>query len=395
MAAEDAARTVGLPRPPGMTRLHEVGTPGHPGGTGHPGGPGERWPRVTDPPGGDDRSGAATAGRNAGGDRVGALDALRGLALAGILFVNIPPVLNLTAVAGEPWSIRHFLDLFVQQRFFPIFSVLFGIGFAIFLERARPKARRPRVLLLRRLLVLGVLGWLHQVLQPGEALLPYALVGLVVLLPLSYLPWWLNLVASAVLLVVAMVLTSGGISLLPGMLLLGFALGQSGVPWALHRHGRAIAVLFALATAASVAALLWQEQEPLMAGFSASSAIAGLCLATAYSTGLLLLLRTRVGPALSAVLAPFGRMALTNYLTATLLFIPLGHLTGVADSGHWVRMLLLACGIIVLQLVWSRLWLSRFRYGPLEWAWRCSTWWRVVPLRRDAAPAPSPDSAVR
>ncbi|WP_263399834.1 DUF418 domain-containing protein [Saccharopolyspora pogona] len=30
------------------------------------------------------------------------------------------------------------------------------------------------------------------------------------------------------------------------------------------------------------------------------------------------------------------------------------------------------------------MWLARFRYGPLEWVWRCATWWSIVPLRRAA-----------
>jgi uncharacterized protein len=40
-----------------------------------------------------------------------------------------------------------------------------------------------------------------------------------------------------------------------------------------------------------------------------------------------------------------------------------------------------------LMLLWSKPWLERFRYGPLEWAWRSLTYWRVEPLRRRSAPA--------
>jgi uncharacterized protein len=35
-----------------------------------------------------------------------------------------------------------------------------------------------------------------------------------------------------------------------------------------------------------------------------------------------------------------------------------------------------------LMLLWSKPWLKRFRYGPLEWAWRSLTLWRLQPLRR-------------
>jgi len=34
------------------------------------------------------------------------------------------------------------------------------------------------------------------------------------------------------------------------------------------------------------------------------------------------------------------------------------------------------------MLLWSKAWLARFRYGPLEWLWRCLTYWRLFPLRR-------------
>jgi len=49
----------------------------------------------------------------------------------------------------------------------------------------------------------------------------------------------------------------------------------------------------------------------------------------------------------------------------------------------------LTVGILAVQMAWSRWWLARFRYGPVEWAWRCATWWRIAPLRR-GTPLPSP-----
>ena len=53
------------------------------------------------------------------------------------------------------------LELFVLARFYVIFSLQFGIGFAIFLERASARSDRPRVLLVRRFVFLALLGWLH------------------------------------------------------------------------------------------------------------------------------------------------------------------------------------------------------------------------------------------
>lgn len=317
------------------------------------------------------------------GRRISELDALRGLALCGIIFVNIPPVLHMHGVVdGRVLPVRHVFDLFVQERFFPVFATLFGVGFGIFLRRAAGRTARPRVPLLLRFAALGVFGLLHHALQPGEALLPYAIGGLVVLLPFSWFRWWVNLPAGAVLVVLSVTVTSGGLSSVPGLLLLGFGLAQAGVPEALHRSTGKIAAVFTGSAVLSAGALVWQEQDPLAVGFTSSSAVAGLCLATAYATGLLLVLKTPAGPAVSGALEPFGRMALTNYVTATLLFIPLGHLLGLYESTAWGAEIGLCAAILAVQIAWSRLWLGSFRYGPLEWVWRCVTWRQIVPMRR-------------
>jgi uncharacterized membrane protein YeiB len=84
------------------------------------------------------------------------------------------------------------------------------------------------------------------------------------------------------------------------------------------------------------------------------------------------------------VFAPLGRMALTNYLTAsivgTLYFYGYGF-------GHWgmgrAWQVLFVAVVISLQLVFSHWWLSKFRYGPMEWLWRAITYWQIPPLRRE------------
>ncbi|MBB6349506.1 putative membrane protein YeiB [Nonomuraea muscovyensis] len=77
----------------------------------------------------------------------------------------------------------------VDHRFFPIFAVLFGVGFALLLESAEGRTASPRLLLLRRLLVLLAIGLLHLFLiWPGDVLAIYAASGLVILLPSTWLP---------------------------------------------------------------------------------------------------------------------------------------------------------------------------------------------------------------
>ncbi|MCE4945659.1 DUF418 domain-containing protein [Streptomyces albulus] len=317
--------------------------------------------------------------------RIRALDALRGFALCGILLVNVPQI---TAMAFGPspgvlHPIRAFLDLTVQERFFPIFSFLFGISFALFLDGAARRSDRPRLLLVRRLVALGLLGAAHQLLHPGEALTPYAIFGLLVLLPATWLPTPVVLGAGTVLTLASVTVTSGGIATIPGLFLLGLAVARLGLPRALdHRTGRLAAVLAGLVPLAA-AAVWWQHAvDPADAHATRIAAGAGLLAAGAYAVTLLLLLRTLLAAPLSAVLEPLGRMALTNYLTATLLVVAAAPVLGLRHSLHWGTAMVLALAILVVQTLVSRWWLARFRYGPVEWCLRCVTWWERVPNRR-------------
>ncbi|WP_433221901.1 DUF418 domain-containing protein [Dactylosporangium sp. CS-047395] len=104
----------------------------------------------------------------------------------------------------------------------------------------------------------------------------------------------------------------------------------------------------------------------------------------AYCCGLLLLLRTPAGPALSAVLSPMGRMVLTNYLSATVLFLLIGPLLGIDSTDDLFHFIGQTVGILAVRAVWSTLWLRTFRYGPAEWAWRCATWWQRAPIHHPA-----------
>ncbi|WP_078382050.1 DUF418 domain-containing protein [Sutcliffiella halmapala] len=121
-------------------------------------------------------------------DRIVSLDIIRGFALFGILLVNIPlfqsPGLihDLYLISPElsktDQFLRMLLDVFVETKFFTIFSLLFGVGFYIFMNRAEEKTGRFYRLFSRRLLVLALFGFLHLVLfWYGDILLRYALAG--------------------------------------------------------------------------------------------------------------------------------------------------------------------------------------------------------------------------
>ncbi|MEV5826115.1 DUF418 domain-containing protein [Spirillospora sp. NPDC052242] len=310
--------------------------------------------------------------------RIAALDDLRGFALWGIIFINIPQTLEMFDYAGQ---LPDVLRVFFLGRFYPIFYLLFGIGFGIFLRSARRRSPRPRVLLLRRFAALGCAGALLHLIQPGEVLLPFAVTGVLVLLPFSYLEGRALLAAGGVLTVLGVLAGVGGLGLLPGLFVLGFALADLDAPAKMTRSAGPLLVtgLAAVVTGTSAWVLIAMDlpdiaQIRLGLMFS-------LSMATGYLFLFLLALRTPAGAALSWVLGPMGRMALTNYVTAALLFVPIGAAMGLRGSSDWTAAALLGLGILAAQASFSNLWLRRFRYGPLEWAWRCVTYRRWLPIR--------------
>jgi uncharacterized protein len=82
------------------------------------------------------------------------------------------------------------------------------------------------------------------------------------------------------------------------------------------------------------------------------------------------------------VLAPFGRMALTNYLMQSLVQASFFYGWGLGHFGLGrAQQLGFAVCVICLQVLFSHWWLARFRYGPLEWVWRAVTYWQIPTMR--------------
>lgn len=91
-----------------------------------------------------------------------------------------------------------------------------------------------------------------------------------------------------------------------------------------------------------------------------------------------------VGKCLS-VLAPYGRMGLTNYvgqsIIGAVLFAPWAF--GAMFGGRCAtELFLLGILIYILQVVASKWWLKYFKYGPLEWFWRTATYMKIQPFKR-------------
>ncbi len=115
-------------------------------------------------------------------ERVQALDVLRGLALFGILVVNILDYAPTAKSGAERFTVQ-LIDVFADGSFYPLFSLLFGVGFAVFLDRAAARGGNGVILYVRRLLALLVIAVLQFVLlEDRNILVRYAFLALPLLL---------------------------------------------------------------------------------------------------------------------------------------------------------------------------------------------------------------------
>lgn len=335
------------------------------------------------------------------GERIDTLDYLRGFALIGIALVNVLTLLKVDS--GAPGSADRYwfvlLNLTVEGRFYAIFSFLFGIGFSIFLSRAKEKGARGNVLFIRRLLVLLVMGIVHQPFHPGEALLPYAVFGFM-LLPFQKLKPAVNMTIALVLLVPA-AFYGGKLLLVLPLFLLGLAAGQYGVFVHIRQHLRGIRsiqyVTGALSAIGLVLQLLWMPAQPGMAivdegtrvslmsrlaDYSFIQTMTGLVMAAFYITTLIRALQSERVRRWLRPLQAYGRMALTNYLGQTVLLLMAGSLFGWSGNLGVVQTTLVCIGMYTVQMAFSMLWLSWFRMGPLEWCWRLLTYGKLPEMRK-------------
>jgi uncharacterized protein len=149
-----------------------------------------------------------------------------------------------------------------------------------------------------------------------------------------------------------------------------------------RRRLKRIAVIgFAVGLPANIAyaAIGGLEQDDVSSGFAASAAYAvGVVpLGLAYAASFALLWPR--GQRLLAILAAPGRMALTNYLSHSLLCIALfyGVGFGLFATLTPIGICAIALAIFALQILWSHLWLRRFDQGPMEAVWRRLTYRRA------------------
>ena len=147
--------------------------------------------------------------------------------------------------------------------------------------------------------------------------------------------------------------------------LIGFGIGipvYALLAWVVARDGFSVPMQFAIEMAATT------PFRPLMV----------------VATAALIILATRRGGALAERIAAAGRAAFTNYLGTSLIMTTFFYGYGAGLFGQLSRaeLWLPVVAMWGLMLLWSKPWLDRFQYGPLEWLWRSLARGSPQPMRR-------------
>ena len=366
------------------------------------------------------------------GGRVSALDFTRGCAVLGILLMNavaigigMPAYYNVSmGLDAMPLdtAIGVWGEIFVDQKFMGIFSLLFGASVLLFFERAAGKGLKAMRLSLWRNGLLFAMGAAHAALWDGDVLLLYALCAPLLLvsrnLPASVLGgaggllyassalllWWAQThvpgealagywTATEGLREASLSDDAGGVIVLDaflralGAMLVGMALYKRGWLTAseLNPSRRRVAVAgVALGVLGGSASVWWAWS----AGYADSVAFAhnipntlgALPMAIGYAL-LFAAWDARAPEGWTSRVRALGRMALTNYIGQTVLCLLV---LASLPAERVTRTTVLAFVFVVwaVQLQGSRAWLRRFRFGPLEWLWRSATYRHLEPLRR-------------
>lgn len=396
-------------------------------------------------------------------DRIQAIDTLRGVAVGGILLANVlvffglifmPPDRIAALPSASADRIAAFFErVFVDGKFYSVFSLLFGIGFGIQLTRGGDAAL-PRFK--RRLRILLGIGAIHAFLiWAGDILMLYTLLGFT-------MPWFARksnralvqwaailLAVPTALYIVALVIwsivgsgaaqPSGGSGVPAGMLAILARIGTGGIKdafignlvflagrwadlfatvrfpkvlgmfvlglWTVRTRlalspadHRATLVRWSLLgwgvglPANLIAAWTFERSPylpPSLGGLlgTAMQAVGVPMLAIGYAASVVLLVVD--GRRFITAFAPVGRMALTNYLMHSIICVTLSYGFGF---GLWWRIgasraMAIAVVIIAVQIPLSAWWLSRYRFGPIEWIWRRLTYRQPLEIRLRPATA--------
>ncbi|MBK7428533.1 MAG: DUF418 domain-containing protein [Saprospiraceae bacterium] len=401
-------------------------------------------------------------------DRAKILDIIRGIALLGILVMNISFLSGyvfmdeaqkaaLSTFASD--NIIYQLELLLfQGKFYSIFSFLFGLGCSIFINNASKKGVNPVRLFHWRMAVLILIGIIHiRFLWEGDILLLYALIGF--LLPLfSNLSDRRLLILSVIFLLapIALDLSLHLIGIWPAEFLfeLGWKIDQTNgftedtdfstylyrpeltfsefIQWQesafLYRWGDLIQThrpfkvlgmfLIGYVAGRNQIYLELEKHKPLFKKIAVWGAVSGILLglaylyfyndklkiqdnilgiydsifhnlqvvplALSYMSCFALLYMQRKNKRWLEFFAPVGRMALSSYLSQSILCILIFYGFGLGWGGRVGPTILIftALGIFIFQTIVSYYWLQYFRFGPVEWFWRTLTYRKWQAFRK-------------
>lgn len=419
-------------------------------------------------------------------ERIGMLDSTRGIAVLGILIMNITGFglprayddpTNWGGSDGANLAVWRIASLLFEGTMRGMFTLLFGAGALLFLQRhaARHPGLLPADLYLRRTMWLIVFGLVNAylLLWPGDILYYYGLVGLLLFVFRNVAPR--KLIAAAAVIMVLQTAVSftewygyreaseaaeaaqsvrragkalteeqteaidsftrineqfkpsreelaetvsnmrrsylgalgvvapeswhyettfffqHGLGECLGMMLLGMALLKYGVLTGAASR-RVCATMMLVGYAIGLAVNFFETNNLARDDFSIEALLTsyltydlGRIPMTLGHVGLIgLLYRMSALSAAMRTLGLVGQMALTNYLAQSVICMFLFTGAGLALYGHLERhdLYYVVAAIWLVQLIWSPLWLRRFRFGPAEWVWRSLTYWKKQPMRQ-------------
>jgi uncharacterized protein len=366
-------------------------------------------------------------------DRLGVLDVLRGIALVGMFLVHFSNHSYETTGVGNIY--KWIVYLFFEERFWAMFGILFGIGFAIQFRRAEARGDPYVAKYLRRMAALAVFGIIAHAVFGFNVLLGYAAWGIPLILFRRLSP---RALLVAVILSAASGVIYNGARNLYGSVTLGGQVYSAERDSLAARNGRFLKANAAAQKSTSYATVFrarlqhmrwfyvqWfsflpvntltlfllgllglrlgifdrpEEHRRLIVGLMlfgiASWALAWWVLPDGFGlirsmwltftyigAVLLLVARNRRWLDRFAAFGYAGRMALTNYMIQIAILDLLFSEYAIGLKTHPLVGLVFALTLFLLDAAVSKWWLARYRFGPLEWIWRSATYWRMEPLR--------------
>jgi uncharacterized protein len=349
--------------------------------------------------------------------------------------VSSDTVSTLPASLLDHWA-QSFVEFGLEFKAISLFSLLFGFGMAMQFQALRRhfSTQATLTLLLRRLLILGVFGVLHLVfIWNGDILSEYALVGLLVLPSLllsnatvfglamlvlalfifpNLQPWaldWFELDTLRDAVQQANQIYANGshaevwhhnvaelplvlrlhLFILPrtvGLFLLGIWLYRIDIVQKAARWPKRFFSAALLGIVFFIIATISDQEGILLTDIVAAQALlngAPIILALAYAALVITFCQTRRN-ALAYAFAAMGKMALTNYLTQSIVlgWIFFGYGFGQFNKMPAATGFLLGVAIYVIQILLSVIYLRYYQFGPAEWLWRSLMYGRWQAMRR-------------